>query len=204
LSGWHFDNIENEFTRILRYSIHHKEETRRRIVDEASHRLRKDGIEGTGLAPLMHAVGLTHGAFYAHFASKHALVEAALDEAISQTLDHWPEPHDAAQLNDFVDGYLSTAHRDNPADGCPLPSLAAELGLRGTPSAATDALVERFAGRLEPSSLNNEGGKDEERGLAALAAIVGALSLARAVADPALSDRILQAVHAALKTPDTP
>lgn len=188
----------------MRYSIHHKETTRRRIVDEASHRLRKDGIEGTGLAPLMQAVGLTHGAFYAHFASKQALVEAALDEAISQTLDHWPEPHDAAQLHDFVDGYLSAAHRDNAADGCPLPSLSAELGLRGMPSPSTDALVERFAGRLEPSSLNSEGGKDEERGLAALAALVGALSLARAVADPALSDRILQAVHAALKTPDAP
>jgi len=186
----------------VRYSIHHKEETRRRIVDEASHRLRKDGIEGTGLAPLMHAVGLTHGAFYAHFASKHALVEAALDEAISQTLDHWPDPHDAGELHDFVNGYLSPGHRDNAADGCPLPSLSSELGLRGTPSPATDTLVERFAARLRPTSLDNTGGQDEERGLAALAAIVGALSLARAVSDPALSDRILQAVHAALKTPD--
>lgn len=181
----------------MRYTEHHKEETRERILDEAAQRLRKDGIAGTGLAPLMQAVGLTHGAFYAHFPTKHALVEAALDTAVEQTLERWPQPAGPDQLRAFVDGYLSPQHRDDPGHGCPLTSLAAELGLRGTPSATTDVLVARFARRLDACKL--EAG--QQHGLVALAALVGAVTLARAVMDPPTSNRILAAVHAALAVP---
>jgi len=181
----------------MRYTEQHKEETRERILDEAARRLRRDGIAGTGLAPLMQGAGLTHGAFYAHFPTKQALVEAALDTAVEQTLERWPPPGDAAQLRAFIDEYLSPQHRDDPGNGCPLPTLAAELGLRGTPSADTDVLVARFARRLDACTL--EAGP--HHGLVALAAIVGALTLARGVMDPPTSDRILAAVHAALAVP---
>ena len=73
----------------MRYSSNHKAETRRRIIGEASRRFRKDGIEGTGLVPLMKALGLTHGGFYAHFESKDALVQASLEAAAEQTLERW-------------------------------------------------------------------------------------------------------------------
>jgi TetR/AcrR family transcriptional repressor of nem operon len=181
----------------MRYSYKHKAETRERILDEASRRLRENGIAGTGLAPLMAGVGLTHGAFYAHFATKQALVEAALDTAVAQTLARWPQPRDGAALRGFLDGYLSPQHRDDPGTGCPLSSLAAELGLRGTPSASTDLLVARFARRLDACAL--EAGPHD--GLVALAAVVGALTLSRAVMDPPTSQRILAAVRAALSTP---
>lgn len=181
----------------MRYTEQHKEETRERILDEASQRLRKDGIAGTGLAPLMKGVGLTHGAFYAHFPTKDALVDAALDTAVEQTLARWPTPADSAQLRDFIDGYLSPQHRDDPGHGCPLSSLAAELGLRGTPSANTDMLVARFARRLDACTL--EAGP--HHGLVALAALVGAVTLARGVMDGPTSNRILAAVHAALAVP---
>lgn len=181
----------------MRYTHKHKLETRERILDEASRRLREDGIAGTGLAPLMEGVGLTHGAFYAHFPSKQALVDAALDTAVEQTLERWPPPDTPAQLRGFIDEYLSPQHRDAPGDGCPLPSLAAELGLRGTPSANTDMLVARFARRLDACTL--EAGP--QHGLVALAALVGALTLARAVVDAPTSERILSAVHGALSVP---
>jgi AcrR family transcriptional regulator len=51
----------------MRYSSNHKAETRQRIIGEASRRFRKDGIEGTGLVPLMKALGLTHGGVYTQF-----------------------------------------------------------------------------------------------------------------------------------------
>lgn len=182
----------------MRYTEQHKEETRERILDEASQRLRRDGICGTGLAPLMQGVGLTHGAFYAHFPTKQALVDAALDTAVEQSLDRWPTPEDMAQLRAFIDDYLSPQHRDDPGHGCPLSSLAAELGLRGTPSANTDVLVARYARRLDACTL--EAGP--HHGLVALAAMVGALTLARGVLDQPTSQRILAAVRAALSLPD--
>jgi AcrR family transcriptional regulator len=180
----------------MRYSSNHKAETRKRIIGEASRRFRKDGIEGTGLVPLMKALGLTHGGFYAHFASKDALVEASLEAAAEQSYVRWPEPRDAEEFAAFIDSYLSPQHRDEPDEGCPLPSLCAELGLRGTPSKTSDIVVESMSKRLEGVELHSAA---QDRSLVALAAMVGAITLARAVQDPATSDRILNAVRTALQ-----
>jgi AcrR family transcriptional regulator len=183
----------------MRYPSNHKAATRQRIIDEASQRLRKDGIESTGLVPLMKALGLTHGGFYAHFDSKQALVHAALEAAAGEMLDEWQAPRDAAQLRTLIDAYLSAQHRDRPEQGCPLPTLSAELGLRGTPSPVSDALAADIAAALAPVELAC-GGKDA--GLVALATMVGAISLARAMADPGTSERILAAARAAIRLPE--
>ena len=65
----------------MRFDKGHKEQTRRRIVETAARRFRKEGVEAVGIAGLMADAGLTHGGFYAHFASKEDLVRAALEEA---------------------------------------------------------------------------------------------------------------------------
>jgi AcrR family transcriptional regulator len=182
----------------MRYSHTHKAETRRRIVDEAARRFRRDGVAGTGLVPLMKALGMTHGGFYAHFPSKEALVEASLEAVVGQAGEKWPDPLPPAQLREFLASYLSPHHRDNPGEGCPLPSLCAELGLRGQPSPASDALTLRMAAWLQACRLDEAG---DDQGLVLLSALVGALTLARSVANPALSERILGAVHAAVQPP---
>ena len=193
----------------MRYTSNHKAETRERIIGEAARRFRKDGIEGTGLVPLMKALGLTHGGFYAHFESKDALVQASLEAAAEQTLERWQAPaagtpaaNDPARapLRAVVDWYLSPGHRDEPGDGCPLPTLAAELGLRGQPSATADTLAARLTAQLAQCRLEAD---SDDQGTVALAAMVGALTLARAVSDRAASDRILAAVRAALQPPSS-
>ena len=68
----------------MRYSHNHKAQTHQRIIKEASVRFRRDGIGATGLQPLMKSLGLTHGGFYAHFASKDELVEKALQHAANE------------------------------------------------------------------------------------------------------------------------
>ena len=202
----------------MRYSSNHKAETRQRIIGEAARRFRKDGIEGTGLVPLMKALGLTHGGFYAHFESKDALVQASLEAAAEQTLERWqasgagapaagapaagaPAANDPAStpLRAIIDWYLSPQHRDEPEDGCPLPTLAAELGLRGQPSATADTMVKHMTAQLADSRLAAGAGHE---GIVALAAMVGALTLARAVSDRDASDGILAAVRAALQPAD--
>jgi AcrR family transcriptional regulator len=182
----------------MRYSHTHKAETRRRIVEEAARRFRRDGVAGTGLVPLMKALGMTHGGFYAHFPSKEALVEAALEASADALNEKWQDPLSPEQLRAFLASYLAPGHRDNPGDGCPLPSLCAELGLRGQPSAVSDGLALRMAQRLHACRLGDAGA---DQGLVTLAALIGALTLSRAVADPALSERILGAVHAAVQPP---
>jgi TetR/AcrR family transcriptional regulator, transcriptional repressor for nem operon len=201
----------------MRYSSNHKAETRQRIIGEAARRFRKHGIEGTGLVPLMKALGLTHGGFYAHFESKDALVQASLEAAAEQTLERWQAPPTAVPtavpaavpavpelaaaagdepVRAFIDDYLSAHHRDEPGEGCPLPTLAAELGLRGQPSATADAMIEQMTALLADCRIAAGPG---DGGIVALAAMVGALTLARAVSDRAASDGILAAVRAALQ-----
>jgi len=189
----------------MRYSSNHKAETRQRIIGEAARRFRKDGIEGTGLVPLMKALGLTHGGFYAHFESKDALVQASLEAAAEQMLERWllsgagePAANDpaGAPLRAIIDWYLSPQHRDEPEEGCPLPTLAAELGLRGQPSKTADTMVAHLTAHLADSRLAADAGHE---GIVALAAMVGALTLARAVSDRDASDGILAAVRAALQ-----
>ncbi|WPO98850.1 TetR/AcrR family transcriptional regulator [Pseudomonas sp. HR96] len=181
----------------MRYSQDHKAQTYQRIVKEASARFRRDGIGATGLQPLMKALGLTHGGFYAHFKSKDDLVETALrdasEESANRAVETFAKP-DA--LNSFIDMYLSQAHRENPDRGCPLPTMAAELGQRGTPSATADEAVQRHLTRLAAAL----GGDDADaRSVMMLSSLVGALLLSRSVQDPALSDRILNTVREALK-----
>src|SRR5436190_3428462 len=108
----------------MRYSKGHKLETRRRIVEAAGRRFKQDGIDGAGVATVMSDAGLTNGAFYGHFASKEDLVANVLAEQLrAQRHDFDARPADRAGLEAFVRSYLSPAHRDRPADGCPSAAL---------------------------------------------------------------------------------
>ena len=116
----------------MRYGKEHKQATRRRIIQTAGRRFKRDGIDGSGIATLMADAGLTNGAFYAHFASKDDLVATTLADQLreqhaildAQTPDH-------AGVEQFVRAYLSVQHRDHPDDGCPSAALLDEIG-RGT------------------------------------------------------------------------
>ena len=177
----------------MRYSETHKAATHQRIIEEASRRFRRDGIAATGLQPLMKALGLTHGGFYAHFSSKDQLVEEALAAAAEQLQAACSALFAQEQpLQAFIDSYLSRAHRANPEAGCPLPTLSAELGQRCQPSPLTDALVEDRLAMLA-GALDRPGA--DETSVALLCTLVGALMLSRSIKDPELSDRVLDSAR---------
>lgn len=174
----------------MRYSEDHKARTHQRIIEEAALRFRRDGVGATGLQPLMKALGLTHGGFYAHFKSKDELVETALQHAVQELASSEALEKDAgAALPSFIAQYLSSAHRANPGEGCPLPTMSAELGQRGEPSATTDTMVRN---RLALIESNLPGDDAEDQSVLMLSAMVGALLLSRSVKDPELSDRLLK------------
>ncbi|PTQ73971.1 TetR/AcrR family transcriptional regulator [Pseudomonas sp. GV071] len=174
----------------MRYSEDHKAQTHQRIIDEASERFRRDGVGVTGLQPLMKALGLTHGGFYAHFKSKDDLVEQALNAAVEKLAVSVDETFAGDNpLQTFIRHYLSASHRANPGMGCPMPTLCSELGQRGQPSPTTDRMVES---RVSKMAEHLEGPDAEQQSIAMLSTMVGALMLSRSVTDPELSDRILK------------
>ncbi|CAD5108112.1 TetR/AcrR family transcriptional regulator [Zestomonas carbonaria] len=174
----------------MRYPEDHKAKTHQRIIEEAARRFRSDGVGATGLQSLMKGLGLTHGGFYAHFKSKDDLVETALAHSARQLQDELVQALDNdAPLQSFIARYLSSAHRANPGEGCPLPTISAELGQRGQPSPTTDEVVKGRLAMIEATL----GGEDAaEQSVVMLSAMVGALMLSRSVSDPELSDRLLK------------
>ncbi|MCP2072604.1 UNVERIFIED_ORG: AcrR family transcriptional regulator/DNA-binding MarR family transcriptional regulator [Pseudomonas lini] len=181
-------------------------ERREKILEEASRLFRGKGIAGASIAEVMKASGLTHGAFYAHFDSKDALVCASLERAMDQlalelreTVSGSDAPKEA-----FLGRYLSQRHRDHPEAGCAMPALAIDVsrepGMRRSFTSRVVGMIE-----LLTSSLPWRRGRSrEDQAIGFLAAIVGAMVLARAVDEPQLSDRILRATRDELLDVDKP
>jgi len=181
----------------MRYSQDHKAQTHQRIIKEASVRFRRDGIGATGLQPLMKALNLTHGGFYAHFKSKDELVEKALQAAAAELDAHCDRLFSQERpLEAFIDSYLSEWHLTSPAEGCPLPTMSSELGLRGQHSATTDAVLNARLKQIETALGDDRG---DERALVMMSTLVGALVLARSVESPEMTTRIMDVVRDSLK-----
>ena len=169
-----------------------------RIVAAAARRIRRDGIDGVSVAELMAEAGLTHGGFYRHFDTRDGLVAEAVNSALAQGSRRFRvagESGGAAALDAIIDGYLSELHRDKPETGCAVAALPTEI-VRCTPKARqaySDQVREYLAilTELLPAG-------ESDRAHMILAALVGGVSLARAVDDPELSDEILSATARAL------
>jgi TetR/AcrR family transcriptional regulator, transcriptional repressor for nem operon len=186
---------------VVRYGKEHKQATRRRILETAGRRFKRDGIDGSGIATLMADAGLTNGAFYAHFASKQDLVATAVaDQLRDQHASVGALAPDLAGVEQYVRAYLSVEHRDNPDDGCPSAALLDEIGrcTDATKQAYTDgllAVIDDIAARLTPQDPPSARAKT----LSVFALLVGTLQLSRALADQQLADEVLeQGIHNAL------
>ena len=179
---------------MARYGKEHKQATRQRIIQTAGRRLKRDGIDGSGVATLMADAGLTNGAFYAHFASKDDLVATTVADQLREQREQYstqPPGRDGVEL--MVREYLSAAHRDSPGDGCPSAALLAEIVRSGeaTKRAYTEgllAIADEIAGRLAPDDPPSARGKT----LGLFALLIGTLQLSRALADRRLADEVLE------------
>jgi TetR/AcrR family transcriptional repressor of nem operon len=58
----------------MRYQPGHKVQVHRKILEDASRRVRAEGITGAAVSSVMRDAGLTHGGFYKHFGSKDDLL----------------------------------------------------------------------------------------------------------------------------------
>jgi AcrR family transcriptional regulator len=174
-----------------------KEITHTRIVQTAARAIRRSGYDGTGVADIMKEAGLTHGGFYAHFASRDAMLAEAADQAGAETIAIAERifaevPEDQA-LQALMNVYLSNEHMANIETGCSLVALGSEMP-RQAPEvrkASTCRIKEMIA--LIKSRLSDRQSNTYEKSLVMLSTMVGTLLLARAVADPELSEDFRQA-----------
>jgi TetR/AcrR family transcriptional repressor of nem operon len=179
----------------MRVSREQAAENRKRIVEAAARMFREKGFDGVGVDAIMKGVGLTHGGFYGHFRSKDDLAVEAVRHALERGTERQRRFTD---LRDLVCDYLSERHRANRADGCAIAALCGEMarqgeGMRCGVTAHVRAQLDRFSHLLKGGTAASR----RKRAIATLAGIVGALMLARAVEDVALSDEILTAAREA-------
>jgi TetR/AcrR family transcriptional repressor of nem operon len=177
----------------MRKSREEAAETRERIVDTAAHEFGQHGIAETGLADVMAAVGLTHGGFYKHFESKGQLVAEAIEKSMdSQRLSMEKAKGDEA-LEAIVKVYVSSTHRDNTEEVCPVAALGSELHRADerTRDAASRGIV-RLISLIESRLTYLSPKEAKSRAHAILAAMVGSVVLSRIVMSPKLSDSLLR------------
>lgn len=184
----------------MRYSKEHRQETHDRIVRKAGERFRAEGIDAVGVASLMGDVGLTVGGFYAHFKSKQALITEASSAAFSRTTAAFREyilgKPKGERLAALVNAYLTEFHRDAPQQGCLAAANGAELARQAIDTRAgfTHELKAWIA--VIDEAIRDDGLKADSRAIAS--AMVGAMTLARAVDDPVLSAAFLESGRQAI------
>jgi TetR/AcrR family transcriptional repressor of nem operon len=185
----------------MRRSKEDKAASHERIVDAAAARIRESGTDQPGVAEIMRAAGLTHGGFYKHFDSREELIEEAVERALTEH-----EPTVAEMINEaddplaaFADWYVTTAHRDEPASGCGVVALGADVRrVGGVAQEAYRAQVDRYLALLQ-SLLKGDDEDSRKRAGVTLSAMVGAVMLARALGPTPRSDELLRDVRDAVR-----
>jgi TetR/AcrR family transcriptional regulator, transcriptional repressor for nem operon len=179
----------------MRMMSERKAETRERILHAAIALFRLHGIDAVGVDAIMHHAGLTHGGFYAHFASKEALVAEAAAASLARSAARWErisdDPDSVAALSRIVEAYLDPAHVAAAEQGCVLTTLGPEVARRREVKPAITESVRRMAGALARCLP----GRRRERALTVLSSMVGAVVLARLSDDPHLSAELLAAAR---------
>ena len=185
----------------MRYSRQHKEETHNRLLKKAAEGFRRNGVQGTGIAPLMGQLGRTHGGFYAHFGSKNELIAQATgpmfeDGLAGQMFAAAEAAPEGKRVRTIINHYLSPQHRDSP-EGCALAALAGEMARQPKPVrrayiSAMDHRLKRIAALLP--------GEDEkarfDRARLLMAGMAGTMMIAKAMTDRDVSDHLLEQARA--------
>jgi len=175
-----------------------KDATHERIVSVAARAIRRSGYDGTGVADIMKEAGLTHGAFYAHFASREAMLAEAVGKACAESAaaaaDVVASVPPGKALASLLGAYLSREHLEHFDIGCPLAALGSETS-RQVPEVrrVTTRHIKEMIDLVARQAPDWGQPGAHQRALVTVATMVGALLLARAVDDPGLSDGLREA-----------
>jgi TetR/AcrR family transcriptional regulator, transcriptional repressor for nem operon len=181
-------------------------ENREQVIETAARLLREHGFDGIGVADIMKAAGLTHGGFYRNFASKDELAIKASEHAIANTIALLrnglaQQPQDPFRA--LIEGYVSSAHRDDPGSGCILPALAADAARRNDPAlrAVFVAAIQYYLDQISALASAAPRAVGNRHPAAILSEMVGAVILSRVIADNPLAESLMAAVVADIAGP---
>lgn len=175
---------------------HHEE-----IMQASSRLFRERGLNGVSVAQLMAAVGLTHGSFYCHFASKEALAAAACTHAFDQSAARWSNVIAAnddshAAISSIIKRYLAEANRTGAGPECAATGFAGDVArepadspIHASFAAGLEKLISTLAGQFAA-----ENGSPRREAITLFSTLVGALTLARATNGDPLSEEIFQSL----------
>jgi len=180
----------------MRYRPEHKTEIHRKIVKDASRRVRAEGLTGAAVSAVMRDAGLTHGGFYKHFKSKDDLLIESLSEAFEEITGalvragEQSKPRKAWKA--IVKTYLSEEYCEYVEHGCPLASLAPELA-RADKKMKPRIVAElvKYKSRMVPFMPGRSAADKERAFFAIFPTMIGAIALARILPDRAMREKVL-------------
>ena len=180
----------------MRYGPEHKLEIHRKIVKDASRRVRAEGLSGAAVSAVMKDAGLTHGGFYKHFRSKDDLLLESLREGfreIEDSLAHAAEQSPpGAAWKAIVKTYLSLDLCENPERGCPLGALSPELARadkRMKPQIVAELV--NYKSRMVPFMPGQQTADKERAFFAIFSTMIGAVAIARLLPDRTMREKVL-------------
>jgi TetR/AcrR family transcriptional regulator, transcriptional repressor for nem operon len=184
----------------MRYRPEHKAEVHRKIVKDASHRVRVEGLNGAAVAAVMRDTGLTHGGFYKHFDSKDELLLESLHEAFRDIGDKLvraaEESPSEPAWKALVNTYLSAEYCEHPERGCPLPALAPDLArVDETMRSRILAELVSYKNRMVPF-MPGKGTDEKERAFFVIfSTMAGAIEIARLLPRRGARERVLESAR---------
>lgn len=142
----------------MRYPPDHKARARKALLEAGARSLKANGFHGVGVDGLAAAADVTSGAFYSNFPSKQAMLEAIIDAGVGEPFlsetDSATREEGRARLVDLLQSYISAEHSLDPAEGCVMPALSADVARADAPvkdayQRKMTALVNRIAELLD-------------------------------------------------------
>lgn len=174
----------------MRYPKHHKEETRRRLLERGGSYAKKHGFGGSGMDAMAAAAGVTVGSLYRHFDGKSNLFAAVVQAELKRTADMYEAiaADDAGTATRSNAAYLGAKHVNHPEHGCMLPSLTPEV------ARADDSVRAAFeAGLLEILASVERLTGSRDKAWALIAQNVGAVMIGRAILNERVRKELLSA-----------
>lgn len=176
----------------MRYPKDHKEKAKLHLLEASGSYAKQNGFFNSGVDAFASAAGVTSGALYKHFDGKAGLFAAVIDAELQKSVARFASvtPGDLNEESKALASYVSFAHVTNPADGCVLPTLTAEV------ARSDEATKSRFQdGVQELKHLMKQWTTGDDEAWTLLAQSVGAVMLARAMADEKAQKELLSAVR---------
>ena len=146
------------------------------------------GFAGTGLDALTAAANLTSGAYYTQFRSKAELLDAIVSHDMTVMRSAF-NSHSPVKMHRAITRYLSLQHAENPAQGCSIPALGAEI------ARAHSATRENFESHMV--QLHAEFAEllgNDQQAWVMISQAIGAQVIARAMASTQTRKTLLDAV----------